>query len=97
MERRDAIDAVGDQNAPGSWQDKLIESFGGSHDFIGGTRTGLYDEQGNITRGRSAATKIIQETWSATGAIVTSAPFAMSELLPPEVWKGISIFLGAAK
>ena len=37
----------------GSWQDKLIEAFSGTHDFVGGTLSGLYDEQGNATRGRS--------------------------------------------
>jgi hypothetical protein len=30
-------------------------------------------------------------------AIAPSFPLAMAELLPPEVWKGIAIFLGAAK
>jgi len=37
----------------GSWQDKLIEAFGGTHDMIGGKLSGLYDEQGNIKRGMS--------------------------------------------
>lgn len=81
----------------GSWQDKLIESFGGTHDFIGGQITGLYDEQGNATRGRSDALIKAHNTWSATGAIVASTPFAMSELLPPEVWQAISILLRNAK
>jgi filamentous hemagglutinin len=35
----------------GSWQDKLIEAFAGTHDTIGGTLSGLYDGQGNIKRG----------------------------------------------
>ena len=80
----------------GSWQDKLVEAFGGTHDVIGGTVSGLYDEQGNARRGRSDVEKLAQEAWSVA-AIVPSAPFAMAELLPPEVWKGVSIFLGAAK
>lgn len=81
----------------GSWQDKLIESFGGTHDFLGGQVTGLYDEQGNATRGRSEVVIKAHDTWSATGAIVASTPFAMSELLPPEVWQAISILLRNAK
>ncbi|MFA7349854.1 MAG: hemagglutinin repeat-containing protein [Methylotenera sp.] len=81
----------------GSWQDKLIESFGGTHDFIGGQVSGLYDTQGNATRGRSEATIKAHDTWSATGAIAVSAPFAMAELLPPEVWQAISILLRNAK
>ncbi|WP_296592158.1 hemagglutinin repeat-containing protein [Methylophaga sp.] len=80
----------------GSWQDKLIESFAGTHDVIGGQLSGLYDEQGNATRGRSEALITAHDSWSAV-AIVPSAPFAMSELLPPEVWQAISIFLRNVK
>ncbi|MEF9388720.1 hypothetical protein V4890_24345, partial [Ralstonia solanacearum species complex bacterium KE056] len=81
----------------GSWQDKLIESFAGTHDLVGGKLSGLYDDQGNATRDRSAAVVKAQNTWSATGAIVTSSPFAMAEYLPPSVWNAISILLKAAK
>lgn len=80
----------------GSWQDKLLESFGGTHDFVGGKLSGLYDEQGNATRGRSDALKIAQEVWSGA-AIVPSAPFAMAELLSPQAWQVFSLILGAAK
>jgi filamentous hemagglutinin len=83
--------------APGSWQDKLIESFAGSHDFIGGKLTGLYDEQGNATRRRDETTKNFQNAWSASGAIVLSAPLAAAEGTSPEVWKAIGILLGAGK
>lgn len=82
----------GEPYAAGSWQDKLIESFGGTHDFLGGQVTGLYDEQGDTKRGRSNVQKAFHETWSVL-AIVPSTPFAMSELLPPEVWQAISILL----
>ncbi|UZF37590.1 hypothetical protein [Ralstonia pseudosolanacearum] len=81
----------------GSWQDKLIESFAGTHDLIGGKLSGLYDDQGNATRGRPASVVKAQDTWSATGAIVTSSPFAMAEYLPPSVWNAISVFLKAAR
>ena len=83
--------------AAGSWQDKLIESFGGSHDFSGGTLTGLYDEQGNIKRGMSDSERFMYDKLLTTTAIPIAAPFAAAELLPPEVWKGIAIFLGAAR
>jgi len=82
--------------AAGSWQDKLIEAFGGTHDVIGGQAVGLYDEQGNIQRGMTDAERTTYNTWSAV-AIAPAIPFAASELLPPEVWKAISILLGAAK
>ena len=34
----------GEPYAAGSWQDKLIEAFGGTHDVIGGQAVGLYEE-----------------------------------------------------
>ena len=58
--------------------------------------TGLYDEQGNTKRGMSDMEKFIHDRVSEL-AILPSASFAMTELLPPEIWKGISIFLGAAR
>jgi len=81
---------------PGSWQDKLIEAFGGTHDYIGGQVSGLYDEQGNIKRGMTTAEKFAHERWSEI-AIPVSAPFAAAELLSPEVWKAIAIFLRAGQ
>ncbi len=81
----------------GSWQDKLIESFAGTHDMIGGKLTGLYDNQGNAARGRDSHTRNVQDAWSATGAVALSTPFAAAQGLPPEVWNAISILLKAAK
>ena len=81
----------------GSWQDQLVEAFAGTHDMVGGKLSGLYDEQGNATRDRSYLVKKAQDTWSASGAIVVSAPFAMSELLTPEMWKAISVLLKEVK
>lgn len=80
----------------GSWQDKLIESFAGTHDLIGGKLSGLYDDQGNAARGRTDAEKLFHETWTMV-AIPISAPFAMSEQLPSPVWDAISILLKAAR
>ncbi|WP_036307982.1 hemagglutinin repeat-containing protein [Methylophilus sp. 5] len=82
---------------PGSWQDKLIESFAGSHDYIGGSLSGLYDEQGNIRRGMSASEKSIYDNLVTTSAIPVAAPFAASELLSAEIWQAISILLKGAK
>lgn len=80
----------------GSWQDHLIEAFGGSHDFIGGQGVGFYDEQGNAPRGRDTPEKVANEVWS-TIAIVPATPFAAATLLPPQMWNAISILLGGAK
>ena len=78
----------------GSWQDKLIESFAGPHDMIGGKFSGLYDGEGNAERGRSELTTTLQNRWSEV-AVLPSAPFAAAQSLPPEVWKAIAILLGA--
>jgi filamentous hemagglutinin len=70
--------------AAGSWQDKLIEAFSGTHDFVGGKLSGLYDEQGNASRGRSELTTTLQNRWSEL-AIIPSVPFAAAEGMSPEV------------
>lgn len=80
----------------GSWQDKLLEAFSGTHDFIGGTLSGLYDAQGNIKRGMTEAEINAYAAWSVV-ALVPSAPFAAAELLPPEIWSAISILLKAGR
>ncbi|MEJ7139177.1 hemagglutinin repeat-containing protein [Amphibiibacter pelophylacis] len=82
--------------AAGSWQDKLIEAFAGTHDFVGGRLSGLYDDQGNAARGRSDITKIAQDRWSEI-ALVPSAPFAAAQALPADVWKIIGIFFKNVK
>jgi filamentous hemagglutinin len=80
----------------GGWLDKLIESFSGTHDMMGGTLTGLYDEQGNITRQMPGPLRSAYDTW-ATIAIAPSTPFALADILPPQVWNAIAIMLKAAK
>ena len=81
----------------GSWQDKLIEAFSGTHDFVGGSLSGLYDEQGNIKRGMTDTEQSIYDNLVTTTAIVPATPFAMAEFLPPQVWQAISILLKGAK
>jgi filamentous hemagglutinin len=81
----------------GSWQDKLIEAFSGSHDMIGGSLSGLYDEQGNIKRGMSDAERAVYDKVITVGAIPVASPFAAAEGLPPNVWNAISILIQAGK
>ena len=83
---------AGKPYAPNSFWDHMVESFAGTHDTIGGGVTGLYDEQGNTTRGLSDAQSTLYNTWSAI-AIAPSAPFAMSEALPSEAWQVLEILL----
>ncbi len=80
----------------GGWLDKLIESFSGTHDMLGGKFTGLYDEQGNIKRQMAGPLRSAYDTW-ATVAIAPSTPFALADILPPQVWNAIAIMLKAAK
>ena len=82
---------------PGSWQDKLIEAFSGTHDMLGGKASGLYDEQGNIKRGMTATERKVYDNLVTTSAILPSLPFASAELLSPDVWKAISILLKSAR
>ncbi|MDM7857442.1 hypothetical protein [Thiopseudomonas acetoxidans] len=81
--------------APNSFWDYMVESFAGTHDTIGGDITGLYDEQGNTTRGRSEKIKLIYEAWSAIAILPSapSAPFALSEALPSEAWQVLNILI----
>ena len=83
--------------APGSWQDKLIEAFSGTHDMIGGKLSGLYDQPGNIKRGMTADERATYDKFISTSAIVPSIPFAAAELVPSPVWNAISILLKGAK
>ncbi len=81
----------------GSWQDKLIESFAGSHDMIGGKLSGLYDSQGNIKQGMSDTERAVYNYGVTTTAILPSIPFAAAQGLPSEVWNAVSVLLEAAK
>ncbi|MFY3149229.1 hemagglutinin repeat-containing protein [Achromobacter xylosoxidans] len=78
--------------SPGGILDLAHEAYGGSHDFIGGTLSGYYDEQGNARRGLTPVQDFIYETWTAI-ALVPATPFALSEALPPQAWKALDILL----
>ncbi len=81
----------------GSWQDKLIEAFAGPHDYIGGSLSGLYDEQGNARRGMTDAERRLYDNVVSPGALVPATPFAAAQVLPRDVWLAISILLGAGR
>ncbi|WP_348995266.1 hemagglutinin repeat-containing protein [Achromobacter sp. HNDS-1] len=78
--------------SPGGVLDLAHEAYGGSHDFIGGTLSGFYDEQGNARRGLTPLQKGMYETWTGI-ALVPATPFALSEALPPQAWKALDILL----
>jgi filamentous hemagglutinin len=64
--------------------------------MLGGHLSGLYNEEGNATRGRSKLEQNIHNSVSVI-AIAPSTTFAMAELLPPEAWQAISIMLREAR
>lgn len=64
--------------------DRIVESFAGTHDFIGGQLPGFYDSEGNTSRGRSDLTNVAANTWTVA-AIPIAAPFAVSEMVSPEL------------
>lgn len=77
---------------PGGILDLAHEAYGGSHDFIGGTLSGFYDEQGNARRGLTPLQKGMYEIWTDI-ALVPATPFALSEALPPQAWRALDILL----
>ncbi len=68
----------------GDFFDTAVESFAGTHDYIGGQLPGFYDETGNTSRKRSDFTKVASEVWTIA-AIPQAAPFALSEVVSPEL------------
>ena len=80
----------------GGWVDKLVEAFAGPHDLIGGRLSGLYDAQGNATRGLNSSTTTALNAWSAV-ALVPAAPFAAAQGMPAPVGNAISLILKGAR
>ena len=63
----------------GSFSDKLVESFAGTHDMLGGQIWGWYNEQGNTSSKNSFQDKASQITTAV--AIPVATPFAMADLM----------------
>lgn len=82
--------------SPGSFLDLIHEAFAGPHDFIGGTLSTAYDDQGNARRGRTPAERAFHETWTVI-ALLPAAPFALAEILPPEAWTLVDTLLNLKK
>lgn len=57
----------------------MVESFAGTHDYLGGQLPGWYDPVGNTSN-----KNLLQKTGATittVGAIPVSAPFAMADLM----------------
>jgi filamentous hemagglutinin len=78
----------------GSLFDKIAESYAGTHDkfnsFI------WYDKRGNAKKLDGTATGMVGDltNWTNVGV---ATPFALSTLLPPEVWNAIATSINASK
>ena len=57
-----------------------IESFAGPHDLAGGQRPGYYGDDGNTKPGDKPFQGVVTGT-----AIPVSAPFALADLLSPDM------------
>jgi filamentous hemagglutinin len=68
----------------GDMLDSLVESYAGTHDYLGGQVPGFYDSLGNTGRDRQPLTNVAANTWTVL-AIPVATPFAMSELVSPEL------------
>ncbi|MGC6406727.1 hypothetical protein ACNO7K_09875 [Bisgaard Taxon 45] len=67
----------------GSFSDLLVESFAGIHDMIGGQMWGWYDKQGNASQKNNTQQRLADTTTAV--AIPVAAPFAVSDLISPDV------------
>ncbi|OOR95669.1 hypothetical protein B0186_11255 [Canicola haemoglobinophilus] len=64
----------------GSLSDRIIESFAGSHDMMGGQIWRWYDKQGNTLQNKNMA-QHIGSTATTIIAIPMAAPFALSDAI----------------
>jgi filamentous hemagglutinin len=78
---------------PHSFLDKLVESFAGTHDTLNSFI--WYDELGNGKK-LEGLTKILGDVANGTN-VPLATPFALSVLLPPEVWNAVLAALKGGK
>ncbi|HHT7701827.1 hypothetical protein ABWE91_10655, partial [Pasteurella multocida] len=61
----------------------VAESFAGTHDMLGGQIWGWYDKQGNTSQKNNTQQRLADTTTAV--AIPVAAPFAVSDLISPDV------------
>ena len=67
----------------GDFSDMLVESFAGTHDYLGGQLPRWYDKQGNTSLKNNVQQFLADRTTEI--AIPVSAPFAVSDLISPDM------------
>lgn len=80
--------------AKGSFWDKLAEAYAGPHDTFNSPI--WYDDLRNGKNLKGSLIGTIGEVTNTTNVVVAT-PFALSALLPPEVWNAIATALRAIK
>ena len=78
---------LGDKVIPyksGSLSDMVVESFAGTHDYIGGEIWGWYGKDGNTSTNRTKFQDTASTVTTVT-AIPVAAPFALADLLDSNV------------
>lgn len=79
----------------GSFMDKLAEAYAGTHDMLNSFI--WYDSLGNGKSLRdSPVLRTVGNVTNQTN-VVLATPFALSVLLPPEVWNAISVGINAGR
>lgn len=67
----------------GDFSDMLVESFAGTHDYLGGQLPRWYNKQGNTSQKNSVQQFLADRTTEV--AIPVSAPFAVSDLISSDM------------
>ena len=67
----------------GDFSDMLVESFAGTHDYLGGQLPRWYDKQGNTSLKNNVQQFLADRTTEI--AIPVSVPFAVSDLISPDM------------
>ena len=70
----------------GDFSDDLIESFAGTHDYLGGQIWGWYGDDGNTSRNRNPFQNIASDTTTYV-AIPASAPAALADFLNSDMFQ----------
>ncbi|QPB43228.1 hypothetical protein [Rodentibacter haemolyticus] len=68
---------------PGDLSDKVVESFAGTHDLIGGQVWRFYDKDGNTAEKDPIAQ--VRADITTVVAITVAAPFALSDVMSSDM------------
>lgn len=89
-----AIPVIQFEYASGSFWDKLAEAYSGTHDTLNSII--WYDELGNGKKLDGTLMGQIGATTNMTNVLLAT-PFALSVLLPPEVWNSVFTVINSKK